>query len=78
LAFGLIYIFIWEFFVARGAPGAARLSINSYGASVLARVSELSVPFDGRAEWATLAVPLGITVVAVLLAAIRLQRMDVA
>ncbi len=78
LPFGLIYIFVWEFFISRGAPGAARLSINSYGASILSRATDVALDFAGRAEWATTAVPLGVTVIAVLLAGVRLQRMDVA
>ncbi|MBT8241755.1 MAG: hypothetical protein KJN63_11055 [Acidimicrobiia bacterium] len=78
LAFGLIYIFIWEFFVSRAADGAARLSINSYGASMLSRASDIPLDFAGRAEWATTAVPVAITVVAIALATLRLQRMEVA
>ncbi len=78
LAFGLIYIFIWEFFVSRAADGAARLSINSYGASMLSRATDISLDFAGRAEWATNVVPITITVVATGLAALRLQRMEVA
>jgi len=78
LAFGLIYIFIWEFFISRGAPGAARLSINSYGASMLSRATDVQLDFAGRAEWATTAIPLGVLFVATVLAAVRLQRMDVA
>ncbi len=78
LAVGLIYIFIWEFFISRAADGAARLSINSYGASILSRASDVALPFAGRAEWATNVVPAAITVIAIGLAALRLQRMEVA
>jgi ABC-2 type transport system permease protein len=78
LAFGLIYIFIWEFFVSRAADGAARLSINSYGASMLSRASDIPLDFAGRAEWSTNVVPITITAVAIGLAALRLQRMEVA
>jgi ABC-2 type transport system permease protein len=78
LAIGLIYIFIWEFFVSRGAAGAARLSINSYGSTILARATDLDLTLADRAGWATVAVPVGVTVVAALLASVRLQRMDVA
>ncbi|MFW2381273.1 MAG: hypothetical protein ACN4GZ_05895 [Acidimicrobiales bacterium] len=78
LAFGLIYIFIWEFFISRAADGAARLSINSYGASMLSRATDVSLDFAGRAEWATNVVPAAIAVAAIGLAALRLQRMEVA
>ncbi len=78
LAIGLIYIFIWEFFVSRGAAGAARLSINSYGASILARSTEIDLTFGDRAAWATTAVPLSVAAVAIGLSTLRLQRMEVA
>ncbi|MGI9610586.1 MAG: hypothetical protein ACR2NL_09875 [Acidimicrobiia bacterium] len=78
LAFGLIYIFIWEFFISRAADGAARLSINSYGASMLSRATDVSLDFAGRAEWATNVVPAAIAIAAIGLAAFRLQRMEVA
>ncbi|NNE94457.1 MAG: hypothetical protein HKN24_00330 [Acidimicrobiales bacterium] len=78
LPFGLIYIFIWEFFISRAADGAARFSINSYGASMLSRATDVSLDFAGRAEWATIVIPAAIIVVAVGLAAVRLQRMEVA
>lgn len=78
LAIGLIYVFIWEFFVSRAADGAARLSINSYGASILARLTGIELTFGERAAWATTVVPLGVTAVAIALSALRLQRMEVA
>lgn len=78
LAFGLIYVFIWEFFISRGAEGAARLSINSYGSTILSNATGIPLTFADRAEWATTAIPAAITIIAVLLATLRLQRMEVA
>jgi ABC-2 type transport system permease protein len=42
LIWGLVYVFIWEFFIARGASGAARLSINNYAKNALSDASGLS------------------------------------
>jgi ABC-2 type transport system permease protein len=78
LLWGLVYVFIWEFFVARVGPGAARLSINSYPASVLAEVTGVSLRLADRALWAGVAVPLAVAAAAVALTAWRLQRAQVA
>ncbi len=78
LPFGLIYVFVWELFISRTAEGAQRLSINSYGASMLSRATDVSLDFAGRSETATLIVPIAVTLVAVALSAARLERMEVA
>lgn len=78
LAFGLIYVFIWEFFISRGAEGAARLSINSYGSTILSNATGIPLTFADRAEWATTAIPAAVTIIAIFLGTLRLQRMEVA
>ncbi len=75
LLWGLIYIFIWEFFVARGGQGAARLSINTYPASVLAQLTDVDLPLAERAMSYGVVVPLVVALVALLLAARRFQTM---
>ncbi len=78
LLWGMIYIFIWEFFVARGGQGAARLSINTYPASVLARLTDVELPLAERAMSTGVSVPLMVVVVALLLSARRFQTMVIA
>lgn len=77
---GLAYVVLWETFLAGLAPALRGLSIGSYGR----RVASLAIP--GDVPLGTVAsigvtgsalVLAGITVVAVVLSAWRLQRMDV-
>ena len=78
LIWGLVYVFIWEFFVARVGQGAARLSINTYPLSVLAELTDTDLPLAERSLASGVLVPLGVTVLAVLLTAWRLARAEVA
>jgi ABC-2 type transport system permease protein len=78
LIVGLIYVFIWELFVARVGFGAARLSINTYPASVLAHLTDLELPLAERSLTNGFVVPLVVTAVAVALTTWRLDRANVA
>lgn len=78
LPFGLIYVFVWELFISRTAEGAQRLSINSYGASMLSRATDISLDFAGRSQTATIIVPIAVALAAVTLSGARLDRMEVA
>jgi ABC-2 type transport system permease protein len=78
LVWGLVYVLIWEFFVARGASGAARLSINSYPASVLADMSGIELRLADRAPTLGVVVPLVVAAAAIALTTWRLNRAEVA
>lgn len=78
LMIGLTYLFIWELFVARGGAGAARLSINTYPASLLSELTDVSLPLAHRSMIFAIAIPLIVPVVAVFLTGRWLDRMDVA
>jgi ABC-2 type transport system permease protein len=78
LVVGLAYVFIWELFVARVGAGAAKLSINTYPASVLARMTDIELPLAERSMAAGLIVPIIVPLVAATLTGWWLNRMDVA
>jgi ABC-2 type transport system permease protein len=78
LIWGLVYLFIWELFVARVGQGAARLSINTYPASVLAKLTDIELPLAERQLGYGIAVPIVVATVAVALTAWRLAHTDVA
>jgi ABC-2 type transport system permease protein len=78
LLWGLVYVFIWEFIVARAGPGAARLSVNSYLGSILSDLSGVSLPLADRHPVFSVAVPAAVAVIAVALTAWRLDRVEVA
>lgn len=78
LLWGLVYVFIWEFFVARAGAGAARLSINSYAASLLADYSGQEIRLADRAVSSSYIVLIGVSLVALAFTTWRLQRANVA
>lgn len=78
LVWGLVYVFIWEFFIARGAAGAARLSINSYAKDVLAEASGADIGFVDISTLYSYLVPILVAALAVGLTTLRLRTTDVA
>jgi ABC-2 type transport system permease protein len=78
LVWGLLYIFIWEGFVASANNTAARLAIRSYGRSVLTRATGETLRFSEiSAPWQWL-VPLAVCAVGLAYATWRLSHQDVA
>jgi ABC-2 type transport system permease protein len=78
LPWGLLYILIWEGFVANGNSTAARLAVRSYGRSTLSsvtgvtlRLAQISAPW----RWV---VPCVVAFVALAYTTRRLSRQDVA
>ncbi len=78
LLWGLVYIFIWELFVARAGAGAARLSLNTYPHSVLARLTDIELPLAERSMAAGLIVPVVLAAVSVGATAWWLNRAEIA
>ena len=78
LLWGLVYVFIWEFFVARAGAGAARLSINSYAASILSRLTDQEIRLADRGLTTSYVVLGAVTAVAVVFTTWRLRRANVA
>lgn len=77
LLWGLVYVFIWEFFVARAGAGAARLSVNSYPASVLAEATGVPLTLADRAPVLGVVVPIVVALASLALTTWRLQRAEV-
>ncbi len=78
LAWGLVYILVWEGFIAGLSRGAGRFAIRTYTTSALSRVAEVGDLIDNPESMAT------VVIVTVLLAAaclgfatVRLNNMDV-
>ena len=78
LLWGLVYVFIWELFVARAGAGAARLSLNTYPHSVLARMTDVELPLAERSMAAGLVVPLVAAIAGVMATAWWLNRAEIA
>lgn len=78
LIWGLMYLFIWELFVSKAGTGAARLSIGTYPASFLSRVTDVELPMADRGSVSTFVVPLAVALVALALTTWRLNHAQVA
>lgn len=78
LAWGLVYLLIWEGFVARGGLGPARLSVLVYARSVLARLADEDLPRLAASMGVAVAVPLLITAAALAFTTWRLRQATVA
>jgi ABC-2 type transport system permease protein len=78
LVWGLLYIFIWEGFVASANNTAARLAIRSYGRSTLTSITGQSFRFSQiSGPWSWL-VPVGVCLVSLAYATWRLSHQDIA
>ena len=78
LVWGLLYIFVWEGFVATAADSAARLAVHTYSRSVLTGIAETSLGGAVIASPARWVVPLVVGGAALAFATWRLARRDIA
>jgi len=78
LIWGLVYLFIWELFIASVGGGSAQLSIRTYPTSILARLTDINIRLADSSVTTGIVVSAVIAAVAVGLASLRLDRMDVA
>ncbi|MBW3614095.1 MAG: hypothetical protein KY439_02145 [Actinobacteria bacterium] len=77
LAWGLVYVLIWEGFVARSGTGPARLSVLLYARSILADVAGHAPPRLGASTAVAVAVPLVLGALALAATTQFLRRIDV-
>jgi len=77
LVWGLLYIFIWEGFVASANTTAARLALRSYGRSMLSSVTGQTFRFTAISGPWTWLVPLVVGLTGVVYASWRLGRQDI-
>jgi ABC-2 type transport system permease protein len=77
LMWGLLYIFIWEGFVAQANSSAARLSIRSYTRSLLSQIADVYLRLADVATAAAWLVPLVIAGLGAIYATFRLTRQEV-
>lgn len=78
LAWGLLYIVIWEGFIARAGTASSQLSVQYYARSALAEISGVDLRLSGASFGAAIAVPLIVAAVGLALVGVRLRRMSVA
>jgi len=78
LLWGLLYILVWEGFIARLGKSASRLAIASYTRSILSSIAGFDLRFADRPTAACVLVPLAVTVATLAYASHRLTVQDVA
>jgi ABC-2 type transport system permease protein len=78
LVWGLLYIFIWEGFVATANSSAARLAVRTYGRSVLSAITDTDVGTTQISSPWRVVTPILVALVALTYATRRLRRQDIA
>ena len=78
LLWGLLYILVWENFVARLGESASRLAISSYTRSILSSITDFELRLADKPAAACVIVPLAVTAAALWYGAHRLTVQDVA
>jgi ABC-2 type transport system permease protein len=74
---GLAYILIWEGFIAQGGAGVARFALRKYTRSILVDRTGVELRVADFSLATGVIVPLVVAVVAMVVAAVRLDRLDV-
>ncbi|MCB1015062.1 MAG: hypothetical protein KDB10_08080 [Acidimicrobiales bacterium] len=77
LVWGLLYVFIWEGFVARGGDNAARLAVRSVTATILGAASGVDLRLAVLSTRTAYVAPFVVALVALAYASWRLDRQDV-
>ena len=77
LVWGLVYVLIWEGFVARSGTSATRLSVLAYARALFAEIAERDPPRLAPSVGAALVIPVVISVVACAVTTFALCRADV-
>ena len=78
LIWGLIYIFIWEQFVARAGHSVRRFALSAYTRSVLSKISGVSITDADISSVFAVVIPIVVSIIAFAYVANRLHRHDVA
>jgi ABC-2 type transport system permease protein len=78
LAWGILYIVIWEGFIARAGASSSRFSIQYYARSLLADIANVSLRLGDAPTIAAVVVPVGVAIAGIAAATVRLHRINVA
>lgn len=78
LPWGLVYILIWEGFVASAGKTATKLAIRSYVRSIISSITDVTLKLGSFSLGVGIVVPLVVAALALLYASRRLAKTDVA
>jgi ABC-2 type transport system permease protein len=77
LVWGLVYIMLWEGFVASAGKSASKLALRAYSRSILSGYTGVELKLATLPMWVGVIVPIVVGFIAVILAGRRLARQDV-
>jgi len=77
LLWGLMYILIWEGFIAGGGQGAAKLAIRAYTRSIVARATDVDISLADFSMATSAIVLVCVAIGSMIVARLRYARMDV-
>lgn len=78
LVWGILYILIWEGFIANAGSGSARFAVRAYTRSILAKTTDINLELGNVSPVVAVIVPIAVAAAAVFYTIRRLERMDVA
>lgn len=78
LTWGMVYVLVWEAFIARVGTTSSRLSVQHYARSVMAEVANVTLEGGDASLWLALATPVVFLVIGVALTSHWLRRTSVA
>ena len=78
LMWGLLYIFIWEQFIARASIGVRRFALSAYTRTTLSKLSDVQLRLADISLTAAIVVPLAVGLAGFAYVSRRLERHDVA
>lgn len=77
LAWGLLYVLVWEGIIAGFSRGAGRLAIRSYANSAMSRITDLEIVNDPSSTGAIVIMSVGVAAVCFAITTWRLNTMTV-
>lgn len=78
LAWGLLYIFIWEQFIARAGHSVRRFALSAYTRSVLSKIADVPIKEADISSFFAVVIPIVVGIAAFGYVTNRLHRHDVA
>ena len=77
IMWGIAYVLLWEGLAVGLGDFAARLSLRGYSRSLLVHIGEVDLGFDAHSTTTAVVVLAAVAVVGLVLATLRLNRMEV-
>ncbi len=78
LTWGMVYILVWEAFIARVGTASSRLSVQHYSRSAMAEVADVALSGGDAPLWVAITAPIMFLAVGLIITSVWLNRTNVA